>query len=84
METIRLRRRQNPDVCREESVDACVRGRKIVLRDAVQVTSLSELTIPLRRFAHRNALAEAAVWRAWSISDAIWFVTGATSLELSL
>jgi hypothetical protein len=83
METMRLRRKQNPDVYREESVDACVRGRRMVPRDAVQVTSLSELTIPLRRLAHLNVLAEAAVWRAWSIAEAIWFVTGATNLELS-
>jgi len=51
--------------------------------DAVRLTTLSELTIPLRRQARTNALAESAVWLAWSDADAIWFVTGTISLELS-
>jgi hypothetical protein len=62
---------------------ACVRARSMVPLDAVQVTSLSELTIPLRRLAHLNALAECAVWRAWSHAGAIYFVTGTTNFELS-
>jgi hypothetical protein len=83
METTRLRRKQNPDVVREESVEACVRGIHMVPRDAVRVNSLSELTIPLRRLAHLNTLTESAVWRAWSHAGATWFVTGWTSFELS-
>jgi hypothetical protein len=82
METKRLRTIQKPNLS-EQSVDACVRGRKMVPHDAVQVTTLSELTIPLRRLARTNALAESAVWRAWSDDGAIWFVAGTISLELS-
>jgi hypothetical protein len=81
-ETKRLRTIQKPNLC-EQSVDACVRGRKMVPPDAVRLTTLSELTIPLRRQARTNALAESAVWLAWSDADAIWFVTGTISLELS-
>jgi len=51
--------------------------------DAVRLTSLSELTIPLRRLARTNALTESAVWLAWSDDGPIWFVTGTISLELS-
>jgi hypothetical protein len=83
METIRLRRKRNPNIVCEESVGTCVRARSMVPPDAVQVTSLSELTIPLRRLVHLNALAECAVWRAWSHGGAIYFVTGTTNFELS-
>jgi len=81
-ETLRLRSIQKPNLCKE-SVDACVRDRKMVPHEAVRVTSLSELTIPLRRLARTNALAESAVWLAWSDADAICFVTGTISIELS-
>jgi hypothetical protein len=47
------------------------------------VTSLSELTTPLRRLARTNALAESAVWLAWCDDGPIWFVTGTISLDLS-
>ena len=83
METIRLRRKRNPNIVCEESVGTCVRARSMVPPDAVQVTSLSGLTIPLRRLVHLNALAECAVWRAWSHGGAIYFVTGTTNFELS-
>jgi hypothetical protein len=81
-ETLRLRTIQKPNLC-EQSVDACVRSRKMVPHDAVRLTSLSELTIPLRRLARTNALAESAVWLAWSDDGPIWFVTGTISLALS-
>jgi len=81
-ETKRLRTIQKPNLC-EQSVDACVRGRNMVPHDAIRLTSLSELTIPLRRLARTNALAESAVWLAWSDDGPIWFVTGTISLELS-
>jgi hypothetical protein len=81
-ETIRLRTMQKPNLC-AGLVDSCVRGRKMVPRDAFRLTSLSELTIPLRRLARTNALAESAVWLAWSDASAICFVTGTSSLELS-
>jgi len=48
-ETQRLRTGQKPNLC-EQSVDACVRGRKMVPRDAVRLATLSDLTIPLRRW----------------------------------
>jgi hypothetical protein len=47
------------------------------------MTSLSELSIPLRRLARQNALLESFVWLAWGDVGATWFVTGTTSLELS-
>jgi hypothetical protein len=81
-ETQRLRTGQKPNLC-EQSVDACVRGRKMVPRDAVRLATLSDLTIPLRRLARTNALGESAVWLAWSSARTIWFVTGVISLELS-
>ena len=68
-ETLRLRSIQKPNLCKE-SVDACVRGRKMAPHEAVRVTSLSELTIPLRRLARTNALTESAVWLAWSDAEA--------------
>jgi len=55
----------------------------MVPQDAVRLTSLSELSIPLRRLARTNALGESAVWRAWSENAVIWFVVGTISLELS-
>ncbi|MGA2563397.1 MAG: hypothetical protein ABSF96_07545 [Steroidobacteraceae bacterium] len=60
-----------------------MRSRKMVPHDAVRLTALSELTTPLRRLARTNALAESAVWLAWSDDGPIWFVTGTISLELS-
>jgi hypothetical protein len=81
-DTKRLRTIQKPNLC-EQSVDACVRSRKMVPHDAIRVTSLSELTTPLRQQARTNALTESAVWLAWSDDGAIWFVTGTISLELS-
>jgi hypothetical protein len=81
-ETKRLRTIQKPNLC-EQSVDACVRSRNMVPHDAVRLTSLSELTTPLRRLARTNAMAESAVWLAWSDDGPIWFVTGTISLELS-
>jgi len=81
-ETKRLRTIQKPNLC-EQSVNDCVRGRKMVPHDAIRLTSLSELTIPLRRLARTNALAESAVWLAWTDDGPIWFVTGTLSLELS-
>jgi hypothetical protein len=82
MQTVRLRSIQKPNQC-EELVDACVRGRNMVPHGAVRMTSLSELSIPLRRRARKNALPESAVWLAWGDAGAIWFVTGTTSLDLS-
>lgn len=82
MQTVRLRSIQKPNHC-EELVDACVRARKMVPQGAVRMTSLSELSIPLRRLARKNALPESAVWLAWGDAGATWFVTGAISLELS-
>jgi hypothetical protein len=81
-DTKRLRTIQNPNLC-EEFVDACVRGRKMVPDDALRLTSLSELTTPLRRLARANALAQSTAWLAWSDAGAIWFVAGTISLELS-
>ena len=81
-ETLSLRTIQKPNLC-EQSVDACVRSRKMVPHDAIRLTSVSELTTPLRQLACTDALAESAVWRAWSDASAIWFVTGTISLELS-
>jgi hypothetical protein len=82
MQTLRLRTTQKPNHC-EVLVDACVRGRKMISHGAVRMTSLSELSIPLRRLARKNALGESSVWLAWADADAKWFVTGTTSLELS-
>ena len=82
MQTMRLRTTQKPNQC-EQLVDACVRGRTMVPHDAVRMTSLSELSIPLRRLARKDALGEPSVWLAWGDADAMWFVTGTTSLELS-
>jgi hypothetical protein len=47
------------------------------------MTSLSELSIPLRRLARKDALGESSVWLAWTDAGAMWFVRGTTSLELS-
>ena len=82
MQTMRLRTTQKPNQC-EQLVEACVRGRNMVPQGAVRMTSLSELSIPLRRLARKNALAESSVWLAWADAGDMWFVTGTTSLELS-
>ena len=82
MQTVRLRTTQKPNHC-EELVDACVRGRKMVPDGAIRMTSLSELSIPLRRLARKNALGESSVWLGWTDAGAMWFVTGTTSLDLS-
>jgi hypothetical protein len=82
MQTARLRSIQKPNHC-EELVEACVRGRKMVPHGAVRMTSLSELSISLRRLARKNALPESSVWLAWGDAGAMWFVAGTTSLELS-
>jgi len=82
MQTMRLRSTQKPNHC-EQLVDACVRGRTMVPHGAVRMTSLSELSIPLRRLARKDALAESSVWLAWADAGDMWFVTGTTSLELS-
>jgi hypothetical protein len=82
MQTVRLRSIQKPNHC-EQLVEACVRARKLVPPDAVRITSLSDLSIPLRRLARTNALPESSVWLAWGDSVAMWFVAGTTSLELS-
>lgn len=82
MQTVRLRSIQKPNQC-EEMVEACVRGRKMVPRGAFRLTLLSELSIPLRRLARKNALPESSVWLAWGDADAMWFVAGTTNLELS-
>ena len=82
MQTVRLRSIQKPNHC-EELVEACVRGRKMVPQGAFRLTSLSELSIPLRRLARKNALPESSVWLAWGDAGAMWFVAGTTSLELS-
>ena len=81
-ETDRLRTIQKPNLC-QQLVEACVRGRKMIPHEAFRLTALSELTKPLQRLARTNALAECAVWLAWSDAGTIWFVTGMTSLELS-
>jgi hypothetical protein len=47
------------------------------------MTSLSELSIPLRRLARKDALGESSVWLGWTDGGGMWFVTGTTSLELS-
>jgi hypothetical protein len=82
MQTVRLRSIQKPNQC-EELVEACVRARRMVPQDAVRITSLSDLSIPLRRLARKNALPESSVWLAWGDAVAMWFVAGTTSLELS-
>ena len=82
MQTVRLRAIQKPNQC-EQLVEACVRARNMVPPGAVRMTSLSDLSIPLRRLARKNALPEGSVWLAWGDADAIWFVAGTTSLELS-
>jgi len=82
MQTSRLRTTQKPNHC-EELVDACVRGRKMVPDGAIRMTSLSELSIPLRWLARKNALGESSVWLGWTDAGAMWFVTGTTSLDLS-
>ena len=82
METIRLRAIQKPSHC-EHLVEACVRGRRMVPSGAVR-TTLSELSIPLRVLAQRNSLGDSSTaWLAWSEGDAMWFVAGTTSLEMS-
>jgi hypothetical protein len=82
MQTIRLRSTQEPNHC-EGLVDACVRGRHMVPDGAIRMTSLSELSIPLRRLARKDALGESSVWLGWTDAGAMWFVTGTTSLDLS-
>lgn len=82
MQTSRLRTIQEPNHC-EELVDACVRGRHMVPHGAIRMTSLSELSIPLRRLARKYALGESSVWLGWTDGGDMWFVTGTTSLELS-
>lgn len=82
MQTSRLRSIQKPNHC-EQLVDACVRGRTMVPHGAVRMTSLSELSIPLRRLARKDALGESSVWLAWTDAGAMWFVRGTTSLDLS-
>jgi hypothetical protein len=82
MQTSRLRTIQKPNQC-EELVEACVRARKMVPPGAVRLTSLSDLSVPLRRLARKNALPESSVWLAWGDAGAMWFVAGTTSLELS-
>jgi hypothetical protein len=82
MQTMRLRTSQKPNHC-EELVNACVRGRHMVPDGATRMTSLSELSIPLRRLARKDALGESSVWLGWTDAGAMWFVTGTTSLELS-
>jgi len=82
MQTVRLRSIQKPNQC-EQLVEACVRAIKLVPEDAVRITSLSDLSIPLRRLARKNALPESSVWLAWGDAAAMWFVAGTTSLDLS-
>jgi hypothetical protein len=82
VQTVRLRSIQKPNRC-EELVEACVRARKMVPEAAVRMNSLSDLSIPLRRLARKNALPESSVWLAWGDDDAMWFVAGTASLELS-
>ena len=82
MQTLRLRTIQKPNQC-EQLVEACVRARKMVPQHAARMTSLSDLSVPLRRLARKDALPESGVWLAWGDADAIWFVAGTTSLELS-
>jgi|ERR1700728_2848099 hypothetical protein len=82
MQTDRLRSIQEPNHC-EELVEACVHGIKMVPQGAVRMTSLSDLSIPLRRLARKNALPESSVWLAWGDAGAMWFVAGTTSLDLS-
>ena len=82
MQTVRLRAIQKPNEC-EELVEACVRAREIVPQGAVRLTALSDLSVPLRRLARKGALPESSVWLAWGDADVMWFVAGASSLELS-
>jgi hypothetical protein len=82
MQTVRLRSIQKPNQC-EALVESCVRGRRMVPNSAVRLTSLSELSLPLRRLARKNAMPGSSVWLAWGEGDAMWFVTGMSSLELS-
>jgi hypothetical protein len=87
MQTMRLRETQEPNHC-EELAEECVRDRKMIPRGAVRLTTLSELSIPLRRLARKDALGESVVWLAWGVADAIvadamWFVTSTISLDLS-
>jgi len=83
METKRLRTIQQPNFC-QELVEACVHARKLVPPGAQRVASRSELTQPLRELTRRNAPDDDyAVWLAWSYADAIRFVAGTFSLDLS-
>jgi hypothetical protein len=82
METVRLRAIQKPNQA-EELIESCVRGRQMVPHCANRMTALSELSIPLRRLARKSALGQSSVWLAWADGDAMWFVAGTTSLELS-
>jgi hypothetical protein len=82
METIRLRSIQKPNQA-EELIESCVRGRKIVPQDATRMTTLSELSIPLRRLARTSSSGHSPVWLAWTDGASVWFVTGVSSLALS-
>ena len=82
METIRLRSIQKPNQA-AELIESCVRDRQIVPYGANWMTTLSELSIPLRRLARSSATGHSPVWLAWTDGAAVWFVTGGTSLALS-
>ena len=82
MQTIRLRTAQKPNHC-EELVDACVRGRKMIPDGAIRMTSLAELSTPLRHLARKNTSVKSSVWLAWADAGDMWLVTGTSCLELS-
>jgi hypothetical protein len=81
VKTSRLRAIRQPSSA-SALLESFVTGQDLVPESAERVTSVSELTVPLRHIARRNE-SQDAVWCAWSRGVYIRFFSAVPSLHLS-